>query len=175
VLAPTATQIKERSQVDFASLGYETDEEIERLAAALAPTLEWITGRTLATLPPEYDETATLAISRMTATLAYQEQPDQIETISDFLVLSSFSAGSYSESRRSLTELRDAKLISGDPVLNSLLMGLLTEEKLEWWMGWWTGVIPPSFEITEVDWQHRLLLAGAQWPYIEQPYGVWSN
>ena len=129
----------------------------------------WITGRPVDdTMPSQYEELTTLALSRMTATLAYQEQPEQIETIADFLVLTSFSAGAYSETRRSLTELRDAKLISGDPILNGMLMPLLTDERLEWWFSWWTGVTPPAFEVTEVNWDGTWILP-RDWPYMAEP------
>lgn len=174
---PTATQIKDRSQVDFASLGYATDEQLDRLIAAVVPILEWITGRTMATMPSNLEETVLLCISRMVAVLAYQEQPEQIETVADFLLLSSFTAGSYSETRRSLTELRDAKLISGDPILNGFLMGLLTPDQLDWWMGWWSGENAPAFEITEVDWSSSRYGNYDDAPWMSEPiinYGPWS-
>ena len=80
-------------------------------------------------------------------------QPDQIETISDFLVISSFSAGSYSETRRSLTELKDARMMTGDPVLNTMLKALMTPDRLDWWIGWWTGVNAPAYAVTEMGWR----------------------
>jgi hypothetical protein len=152
VTTPTAAEIRERSQVDFGTLGYEKDEELDRLIASVVPMFTWITGRTLDAMPPELEEAVTLCIERMVAVLAYQEQPEQIATISDFLVLSSFSAGSYSESRRSLTELKEARMISGDPVLNGMLLGLMDPERLDFWLAWWDDENAPFFAVTEVAW-----------------------
>ena len=77
---------------------------------------------------------------------------DIIETAADFMLIQSFSAGSYSESRRSLTELKNAGMIDADPRVNALLWPLLTDDRRDEWLSWLNGKNAPAFEVTEVDW-----------------------
>lgn len=177
--APTAAQIREWSKVDFNTLGFSDDADLQVLVDRSVTLFAQITGRPVdATMPVEYDRAVEQVIQRMVEVLAFQAQQEYVETLSDFQLIASFSAGSYSETRRSLTEIKDARMLVADPALNALLLTLLTPDMQDFWIGWWSGQIPPGFEVTEVAW---MLGSGfdhpAQYPYGAEPitnYGPWS-
>lgn len=129
--------------------------------------VEGVTGRKLdASMPTEFDEIALAVVQRLTEVSFYQSSPDFIETISDFGIIASFSAGNYSETRRGLDELRKSGMVVPDPYLNSLLWGLMTPDKQDEWIAWTTGKPLPDFEVTEIAWN-----ADAGSSYIEGEYG----
>lgn len=151
--APDAEAVRGWSKVDFDSLGYADDTDLQVLVDRASAMYVQITGRPMdSTMPVEFAPLAEQATQRMTEILAFQAQQDYAETLSDFQLLSNFSAGPYSETRRSLTEIRGAPMLVGDPGLNAALFASMTPERYEFWYGWLTGNNPPAFEITEVDW-----------------------
>lgn len=155
MIAPTAAWIEENSDVDFASLGngwLAADGAVQRLVDVQVAFLEWATGRPLATMPPEFERLAEQALIYLVENSAQQSTADISETMGDFALIQSFSAGPYNESRRGLDELRKSGLIVADPRLHGLLWALLTDERRDVWMEWLSGVIAPAFEITDVNW-----------------------
>lgn len=172
--APTVEELKAASAVDFASL-VPNDEVLQLLIDRSCGWFTSITGRPVdSTMPSEYEKMADACLQRMVEVAAYQRQPDQIETVADFMLISSFTASSYTETRRSLTEIKDAKMITGDPYLNQMLFGLLTPDQLDWWMAWWTGIQQPAFEGTEVAWGMTLLYPNDPFPVTGATYSIWS-
>jgi hypothetical protein len=177
---PTPTQINEWSQVEFGELGYPDDPSMQVLIDRAAAWIEWVTGQTYANMPTQFETIAAQAVQYMVEDQAYQSQPENLETVGDFMLISSFSAGSYSETRRSLEELKKFGWLSADPRLNSLLWAMLTPEKRDDWTAWIQGINAPAFETTEVDWRNPLLdvrddssrLYGLHAPV---DYGIWSN
>lgn len=173
---PTAAEVREWSRVDFGSLGFADDADLQVLVDRSNALFEQITGRPLdATMPSSMEPLAQQAVQRMVEILAFQSTQEFIETLSDFQLIASFSAGSYSENRRSLTEVRDARMLTADPGLNTLLVGLLTPDQADFWLGWWTGKAGPGFEITEVEWMYG---SGFDEPWAADPvtgatYGPW--
>lgn len=161
MVKPTPTQINDWSHVDFPSLGYPDDPSLQVLIDRSAALVESITGYTLPALPSAYDPMMQQAIQMATEVLAYQAQPDVIETAADFMLIASFSAGSYSETRRSLTEITQAKgMFTPNPLLNNLLFSLMTPDQRDFWWAWINGQNLPSFAVTEVDWAGGGLRAG---------------
>jgi hypothetical protein len=153
VEVPSPSEIREWSQVDFGTLGFGEDPDLQRLIDRSAAWFAQITGRTIdATFPAELEQLCDAAMQRMVEIAAHYQQPDIIETVSDFLLLSSFSAGEYSEQRRGLEELRKNQMITPDPLLNTLLRALMTPEKLDEWEAYFSDEPVPAFEVTEVDW-----------------------
>jgi hypothetical protein len=174
VTTPSVDDIKAWSAVDFANL-VPDDGVLQVLIDRAVGWFQQITGRVVDdTMPSEFEATTREALQRMVEVAAYQRQPDQIETVADFMLISSFSAGSYSETRRGLDEIAKAKAITGDPYLNSLLLGLLTPDQMDWWLAWWSGENPPAFEVTEVDWGLRSILVHPDEMITGATYGVWS-
>ena len=43
-------------------------------------------------------------------------------------------------------------MIDADPRLNSLLWGLMTDDKRDFWNDWLNDVNAPAFAVTEIDW-----------------------
>ena len=152
--APTAAQVREWSQIDFGALGYpEADPDpLQVLVDRSTEYVEWATGRDFDAMPAEFDDMGNQAVQISTEMAAYQSQEDIVETAADFMLISSFSAGNYSETRRSLTELKASGMISANPILHGLLWAMLTDEQRDEWQSWLTGVNAPAFEVTEVNW-----------------------
>jgi hypothetical protein len=182
VIRPTAEEIRQWSKVDFDSLTYSDDADLQLVIERACDYMEWMTGRAIDdTLPTQYDRVMAQAVQYKTEDMAHIDQPENVETIGDFMLISSFSAGSYSETRRSLDELAKAKLVDADPRLSSLLWGLMTDDKRDFWTDWINTVNSPAFEVTEVDWS--LTHLGSYAPYssgftssvASDPYGIWSN
>lgn len=172
---PTPEQITTWSRVDFDTLGFDTDEKLQVLIDRASGWFTSITGRPVdSTMPDGFVDMTNQALQRMVEMSAYQAQPDAIETLADFMTIGSFSAGSYSETRRGLEEVQKAKMITGDPYLNQLLMGLLTPDQLDWWLSWWSGENPPWFEVTEVAWGLSGRGYGPDVPITGATYGPWS-
>lgn len=150
--APTADDIRQWSIVDFGQLGFVDDSQLQRLIDRVAESVELTTGRTLDGLPDEFDKQMEQVIQMLVEQYAYQAQPDQIETASEFFLISSFSAGSYSETRRGLEEIRKSGLLNPNPAIHFLLWALMTDAKRDEWLGWIMGINAPAFETTEVNW-----------------------
>ena len=94
-----------------------------------------------------------MVVRAKTENLAYQNQPDIIETAADFMLISSFSAGSYSETRRDIKDLKEARLarrrpahqlgaVGADDARHARHLGRLDERH-----------VAPAFEVTEMAWQ----------------------
>jgi hypothetical protein len=172
VEAPTVTEIRLWSRVDFADLEYEatTDPEKDPLKVLVSRSIDYVmdvTGRTLEDVPTELVTTAQEAIQRRVEQLAYQQQEDHVETAADELI-SSFGAGSYNERKREVKDLgvQQTKQVNNWHLLHDLLWRLMTEEKREWWEEQITGKNRPAFAVTEVDWQGGDYLGPASDPYL---------
>lgn len=161
----TVEDVKGWSRLDFEGLPepYD-DDQLEVLVARASDYVADVTGRTFSTLPANLETTAEEAIQKRTEQLAIQSQPDSVETATDELI-QSFTAGSYSETKRSLDEQHKAQLVNPWPALHDLLWRLMTDDKRDEWMEWF-GVIRPTFETTEVDWSTM----GEPWP----DYTIWG-
>lgn len=157
MVAPTAAQMKEWSQLDFASLGFETDVKLGRIIARAVAALQQITGLSLSTVEPGIEPLVEQAVQGLTEQLAYQAQPDIVETLSDFDLISSFSAGPYSETRRSPGEAFKARMLNAWPWLSDLLWTLLTPDKIDFWNAYFGGDVAPAFAVSEVDWGDYML------------------
>ena len=176
---PTVAEIRQWSKVDFGELTYADDADLQVLIDRSADYVEWATGREMDdSLPPEYAGMMDQAVQYKTEALAYQNQPDIVETVADFMLLSSFSVGEYSETRRSLTELKEAGMIDADPRLNQLLWACMTDDKRAFWEDFLSDENAPAFSVTEIDWSGRLLpsvLAGEAYYTEIDTFGTWPN
>lgn len=71
--------------------------------------------------------------------------------------LRSFNAGPYGESYFGPGEIKYAwNVIDPDPLLNSVLMALITPECLANRLALATGVFPPGYAVQEIDWDTSL-------------------
>ena len=145
---PTAAQIRARSQTDFEELGWEivpADPDADPPVAEFDPldrVVAWMNIWLQDTVGREYGDidadSALLADRKLvmymeeaarmaTEYTAYVSQPDIVETAADFNQIQSFSAGSYSETRRSVNATSN-KIHPYEP-LAALLWALMTDEK----------------------------------------------
>lgn len=178
---PTAEMIREWSQVDFGTLGFPegaTPDPLQEVVDRSTAFFVEATG-----LVFDNADSITLAreplvrqvVQRSVEIMAMQGAQDIVETVADFLLLSSFSAGSYSESRRSLADLKNLRFIHADPTLNGLFWSLLTPDKYAWWMAYFNGENEPAWEVTEMVWQGGSGLDGYGRSAVEAPWesGRW--
>jgi hypothetical protein len=165
VEAPTTTQIRAWSKLDFDGLGYEKpatgEDPLDFQVARARDYIVFVTGRPLdATMPEELVTTAQEAVQRRTEQLVIKSQEDEAETAGDIDMVQSFSAGSYSETR---VNSERATKFAGKPLnpwphLNNLLELLMTEEKREYWQEVLAGIHRPYTSVSEVDWHEGDIL-----------------
>lgn len=177
---PTADAIRENSLVDFDSLGY-TGTKLDRLVSIAVSQTRQATGQGWANTG-EFTPVAPLSsmdeplvdhvVQTLTEWLAYRTQPDVVETLGDFDLISSFSAGAYSETRRGGKDALEAQRA----FLRGLFWGIMSPDKQDDWIAAEEGAAhPPSFAVTEVDWsgavghsyqdQYGNALPGTDTPY----------
>lgn len=155
----TAAEVKAESRVEFGELDEPFDDlAIDLMVASAVASVSEIVGRTLdATLPARLAPLARQAVRMRTEQLAYQAQPDSVETSSDE-TLTSFSAGGYSETRRGPVRQGGTgggvPALTGWPALDSLLWLLMTDERREYWRFEFDASAGPApySAVTEVDW-----------------------
>lgn len=154
VSAPTAEQIGELSRVDFDALGLagtRLDREVERAVAYVLDACGYTDLDGVADAADVlFEECVQLRVEQM----AFQRGEDLVEVGAEELIASQ-SAGSVSESRRSLTELAEAKLINRWPTLHDCLWRLCTDAKrqeyLELWQQLADGTNPPAIGFADVQ------------------------
>lgn len=135
--APTAEDIREWSKVDFDELEFEQPEggadPLRRVVRKAMLWLQHTTGRLFTEFENETTEEEYLLESMRQAVLmlvehaVYVAQPEHAETSADFNQIRSFSAGSYSETRRGTNERSHGLHPWAD--LADLIWDLMTEEK----------------------------------------------
>lgn len=160
-LPPTVDELRSWSRVDFSSLDapYSDDDLQVRLTRA-EDYLTAVTGRPMDdTMPPPLVSIAQEAIQLRTEQIAFQEQPDYVETSNDDLI-QSFSAGNYSETRREAGRTRYTGSTTGIPeinpngILNRDIWLLCTPEMRDYWQFITSGINIPAIETSEVDWNN---------------------
>lgn len=171
--APSVSDIRSWSKVDWAPLGYAQDDPdpLERLLAVALSTLTRYTGQswdgdTYSDLAPAKGTEAMAqdAVQVLVEMAAFKKQGDRLETFQDFDLLNNFSAGGYSESRRNGKDMQDATY----GMLKSILWPLMSYDAQDEWIQMTTGVVAPAFTTTEVAWDR----AGALGLTAFDPYVV---
>jgi hypothetical protein len=174
VIAPTASQVRSWSKLGFAELGFADDTSLGRLVAVAVSTLRRITGIDLAAVEVWQEPEFQMAIQGLAEQLAFQAQPDQLETLSDWDLIQSFSAGPYSETRRSAEDAFKARMLNPWPWLNRLLWGLLSPDMFDYWTAFFSGTQAPAFAVTEMDWGAYEDVDGSSYsPWWDRP--MWGS
>lgn len=135
---PTVDDVREWSKVDFDELEFEEPEgsnidPLERIVLRSALWLQFTTGREFGEFEGESLEEDHLlagmqqAVKMLVEYEAYLAQPEHAETASDFNEIQSFSAGNYSETRRSPNSR--TRGLHPWHALDELLYDLLTDER----------------------------------------------
>jgi hypothetical protein len=153
--SPTAAEIRLWSLVDFNELGFTDDAKLQVYVDRAAAEVIDITGRVLGGLDttddPNLIPLVQLAIQIRTEMLVHQAQPDYVETLADFDLISGFSAGPYSETRRGVGDAVAAKVLSANPMLHDLLFNLLTEDKYDDYILFLSGQPIPALAFATLD------------------------
>lgn len=150
--APTPAEIREWSKLDFGEKGFSDDDDLQRLIDIGSALLTNITGQTYAAMPTELVPMAQMAIRGFTEQLAFEQQVDYLETLSDFDLIQAFSAGPYSETRRDPGQAFKARMLNAWPWLSDLLWKMLTPKKYDYWIEFFAPQEVPAFAVTEVEW-----------------------
>jgi hypothetical protein len=170
---PDAAFIRSISQVDFAARGYPepagTDPDpLQFVVAGANSYVEFITWRLLdASMPTMLEPIAQLAVRMRTEQVVMQGQEDTVETAGDVDLISSFSAGAYSETRKDPERRAEQRALNPWPALNDvlwMLLGLVPGEDNELVDGrrdYWRYILgmapnPPAWSTVEVDWSQGL-------------------
>ena len=196
---PTAATIRASSQVDFGSLGFPDGGDPDPLQAPVDQAtsyITWVTGRTWDNPLPMDPMTVPImdqAAQMRTEQIVYQDSADNVETAGDYDMIQSFTAGSYSETRRELE--KPPRMLNPWPALDRLLWLLLSQtpaeiaaggngpvqDRFDYWR-WVLGMapVPPAWETIEVDWAEGLGQGGdlylgfgsdgAQWPVVPMAF-----
>lgn len=172
---PTGADLQEWSKLDFAELEYSDDAALDMLVEQACVYVEHVTGRGLSSppvgsvggvklveMPDDLVALAQQAVRMRTEQVALQAQPDYVETAADDLV-SSFSAGAYSETRRDAPR-KDAKRMNSWAALQEILLLLCTPDRYDFWLAWMDGVHAPAFAVSEVAWGYPSSPFGAGVP-----------
>lgn len=150
--APTAAEVQEWT--NLAELKAAPLPTAERIVARANALFTRITGQQFVNVVPGNEPMVQQAVQGLSESMWFDQSEEQLETLSDWHLIQSFSAGPYSETRRSADDARKARMIHPWPWLNTLLWGLLTDEQMDYWIAFFSDElqIPPAFEVSEVDW-----------------------
>lgn len=182
---PTTANIREWSQVDFDDIGYPTPEglAVDSLARILEGSILWVqrvTGRIYADLDVNAtsvdDRWTNWAINQsvqmQTEYKAFVSQPDIPEGWSDFNLIQNFSAGEYSENRRSPNSR--TRRIHPWTDLADLLFDLMTDD-----VAAKHAIGGPGYAAVEPSWDVGQDIIDARKETIHGPFGAyrppWDN
>jgi hypothetical protein len=158
MIAPTVNEIREWSQMDFASYGYGSSADLQVLLDRAIEYVQEVTGRKLATLPDQYEKTMQEALQRTVEQSVLRSQEDALEVAADFETISNMSVTGYSENRRNMDDLRKAQMINPWPLLHDLLWRMATDDRRDEWDDYWAGGSErPAFDVSEMDWDDSAL------------------
>lgn len=132
-----AEVIRSWSKVPFEALDYgapaDGSGDVDPLALEVVRAAGYVarvTGRVLDALPDDaFVDAIAEAIQMRTEQQVFTRQEDSVESGAENDLVSSFAAGRYNESRRSLDELRRARMVNAWPALHRLLWDLMTDER----------------------------------------------
>jgi hypothetical protein len=179
----TAETIRTISQSPFAEQGYPPPDpptdpdslDLLVIPAAEAMVLHYTGWDTFEGVDPASEPLVGLAMRMAVEMIAAQSTPEYLETLSDWDLIVSFSAGSYSESRRSVADALKAKAITSWPPLDHALVAAMTDEKRDEYLAWLNDTVAPGFAVTEMDWAARGL-GGYDTRYeLEDPMHPWPR
>jgi hypothetical protein len=186
--APTAAEVRARSRLDFSAEGYpEDDGELGLQERVVDPAVNWlwyVTARSYSDAQtdqfPQIEDMLDLAVRMRSEQIVLQARYDQLETSADIDMISSFSAGLYSETRRGSNDtVKPPRMLNPWPPLNDLLwllLGLfpgetndLVSDRADYWEELMTGQVAPAWGTVEVDWGRGMGLwrkgpSGWEWP-----------
>jgi hypothetical protein len=170
---PTAADVRAASKLDFIELGYGADagpgglqEVVDRAESAF-----WrITGQEIDAVTPKFAPMVRRVIQGMAEHQCLSGQPDVLETTEDWDLITSFSAGPYSETRRSAAEMFQGRMLHPVPWISQALWSLCSYERYGFWLSFFGGYNVPAFATSDVFWGEgqdlaRMYGPSAWWGY----------
>lgn len=142
---------------DYAAFGFPPPppepDPLQPLVDASIQYLEQVTGRApIETTPPELESLMNMAVRMRTEQFLHVTSADSVESAADSDVVS-FSAGSYSETRRTERGHREGEWwINPWGALDDLLWLLMTPEKRAEWEAKAKNIVEPAFAVASPDW-----------------------
>jgi hypothetical protein len=169
---PTATDIQAwTKQPDLKAA---TPEEADRTVRRSVAAFKRFTGLDFSSVPDDLAPEVERAVQGLAELMTIQEGAEYVETLADFDLIQSFSAGNYSETRRSPEDAIKARRLVAWPWLNDLLWGLMTPDKHDEWLVFFDpDTVVPAMDVQEVGW------AAERLPYRDSliegaPYHWWG-
>lgn len=149
---PTGADLEAWSNLNLAALGYEGS-SLALLAAQAVAYVEQVTGRIpIEDVPDPLVPLAQFAVRMRAEQVSGQSTAEYVESASDDLV-QSFSAGSYSETRRDGSTAKGVMGLLNDwKALHDVLWLLLTDAKREEYLELVQGKVRPAFAVVDEDW-----------------------
>lgn len=173
---PTAADVRAVSKLDFTQYDY-SDATKDALPGGLgeivaqAESMFWrVTGQTLDQIDAKAAPLVRRVITGMTEHMVMQSAPDQLDTQSDWELITSFGAGPYNENRRSAGEMFQGRMLFPVPWISQSLWSLCTFERYSFWLQFFSGVNMPAFETTDVFWEEGLMWGRMWTPNSPQSY-----
>lgn len=170
---PSAADVRLASRLNFGDpdIGYPApqgsgDDLLDPVVVEATSYVTFVTARKYDASVPDLLVSIMEQVARMrTEQLVQEGKADSVDTVSDFDMITSFTAGTYSENRRTMADANEAKagMLNPWPALNRMLWLLLTpypgddpaiEDRLEFWR-WFLGIgaVAPAWQTVEVAWE----------------------
>jgi hypothetical protein len=156
---PDANYVRCASKLDFNQYGYTCDTGpggLQELVDQALSTFWRITGQKIDQIEPQAQAIVRRVVKGMTEYFVVSSDADTIETMSDFDMISSFSAGPYNENRKNGSETRQGWLLFPIPWISQTLWGLLDYERYGYWVQLFGGINMPAFESSDAFWEQGL-------------------
>lgn len=150
MIAPTAADVQGWTEQD--TLKNATLTRATRLTAIAISSFKRITGVNFDTVSADDEPLVEHAITGLAEMVMAQSDPEYLETLADFDLIQSFNAGPYSETRRGAEDAMKARRLVAWPWLSDVLWNLLTPDKYDYWVSFFSGKNAPAWTTQEVDW-----------------------
>lgn len=165
---PSAADIAAQSKLDFAEIGYAvadaTPAGLQTLVGQAESEFFRITGQPLVSVDPNLEPLVFEVIRGLAEQQALRNTPENLDTMSDFDTIASFTAGPYTETRRSPEDMYKGRMLAEWPWLSSALWSLLTDDRYDFYISFFSGQNVPAFATTEVWWEGGgALYSGQVW------------
>jgi hypothetical protein len=173
---PDAPYVAAASKLCFAELGYlPTDAGpggLQELVDRAESQFFRITGQTLSQIDPSDAPLVRRVIQGLTEQQAMQGAEDQLETLADFDLLTSFNAGQYSEVRRDPGMMFKARMLNAVPWISDALWSFLTPQQYDFYISFFTGNNVPAWTSTDIFWEAGGALGSIGGPHPSNWFGA---
>lgn len=164
---PDAAYVVSASKLTWSDYGYSSNDGpggIQELVDRAESTFWRITGQTLDQIDAQDAPLVRRVIQGLTEQIAMASSSDTLDTMADWDLIQSFSAGSYSETRRSADDMFKSRMLNAVPWISDALWSMLTPERYEHYLQFFTGVNTPAWQAGDVYWAEGDTMANIEGP-----------